>query len=56
MSMEWVLQAIDEVDDAVGAIKHCWLGLAAEMRLLLDVGAAAAGFRAALRAALAARP
>ena len=54
--MEWVLQAIDEVDDAIGAIKYGWLGLTAEMRLSSDVGAAAAGLRAALRAALATRP
>jgi FKBP-type peptidyl-prolyl cis-trans isomerase FkpA len=28
--MEWVLQVADEVDDAIGALRHTWLGLAAE--------------------------
>ena len=35
--MEWMLQVVDEIDDAVGALRHCSLGLAAE------IGLAAAG-------------
>jgi len=33
--MEWVLQVADEVDDAVAAIRHRWLGLHGEMGALL---------------------
>jgi hypothetical protein len=28
--MEWVLQVVDEVDDAIGALRHTWLGINAE--------------------------
>ncbi len=35
--MEWMLQVVDEIDDAVGALRQCSLGLAAE------IGPAAAG-------------
>jgi hypothetical protein len=35
--MEWMLQVVDEIDDAVGALRQCSLGLAAE------IGLAAAG-------------
>ncbi|HEX4151195.1 MAG TPA: hypothetical protein VHY75_03205 [Steroidobacteraceae bacterium] len=27
--MEWVLQVVDELDDAVAVLRHRWLGLAA---------------------------
>jgi hypothetical protein len=36
--MEWMLQVVDEIDDAVGALRLCALGLRAEIGLL------AAGF------------
>jgi len=41
--MEWVLQIADEVDDALGALRHGWLGLAAEIGALMlaSVGIAA---------------
>jgi hypothetical protein len=29
--MEWVLQVVDEFDDACGALRHGWLGLNAEI-------------------------
>jgi len=29
--MEWMLQLIDELDDAFGALKHRWLGLRTEI-------------------------
>jgi len=45
--MEWVLQVADELDDALGALRHGWLGLVAEIGALLlaglGIGAAVAG-------------
>jgi len=45
--MEWVLQVADEFDDAYGALRHGWLGLAAEVGAailaVLGVGAELAG-------------
>jgi hypothetical protein len=35
--MEWMLQVVDEIDDAVSALRHCSLGLAAELGLLASV-------------------
>jgi hypothetical protein len=32
--MEWMLQVVDEIDDAIGALRQCSLGLAAELGLL----------------------
>jgi hypothetical protein len=44
--MEWMLQVVDEIDDAIGALRLCCLGLAAEIGLAvaggLGVGAIAA--------------
>ncbi len=37
--MEWVLQVVDEFDDAVGALRHGWLGFHAEIGALLLAGA-----------------
>jgi hypothetical protein len=48
--MEWMLQVIDEIDDAVGALRLYYLGVAAEIGLL---AAAALGI-AAIFAAIAA--
>jgi len=33
--MEWVLQMVDEFDDAVGAIRHGCMGVTAEVGMLL---------------------
>ena len=45
--MEWVLQVVDELDDLLGALRHGWLGLTAELGALslvgLGIGAAVAG-------------
>ena len=37
--MEWVLQVVDEVDDAFGLLRHHWLGLAAELGSPILAGA-----------------
>jgi hypothetical protein len=49
--MEWMLQVADEIDDAVGALRHCWLGAAAEFPAL-PAGSVAVGAFAAICAAL----
>ena len=36
--MEWILQVVDEIDDAVGALRLCSLGLAAEIGLVAAGG------------------
>ena len=36
--MEWMLQVLDEIDDAVGALRLCCVGLAAEIGLLVAGG------------------
>jgi hypothetical protein len=45
--MEWVLQVVDEVDDALGALRHGWLGLnagfTATLAALLNIGRRAGG-------------
>jgi len=45
--MEWVLQLADEFDDLLGAVRHGWLGLTAELGALslvgIGIGAALAG-------------
>ena len=52
--MEWVLQAVDEFDDAIGALRHGWLGLHVEIGALLFAGS---GFGAVVAApALGAEP
>jgi hypothetical protein len=33
--MEWMLQVVDEIDDAVGALRLCSLGLCAEIGLVV---------------------
>jgi hypothetical protein len=32
--MEWVLQVMDEIDDALGALRLCSLGLSTEIGLM----------------------
>jgi hypothetical protein len=36
--MEWMLQVMDEVDDAIGALRLCCAGLAAEIGLVAAGG------------------
>jgi hypothetical protein len=54
--MEWMLQVADEIDDAVGALRLCSLGLAAEIGLAvsgtLGIGAIAAAIAAGAEAEL----
>jgi hypothetical protein len=33
--MEWMLQVVDEIDDAIGALRLLFLGLAAEIGLVV---------------------
>jgi hypothetical protein len=33
--MEWILQVVDEIDDAIGALRLCSLGLAEEFGLVV---------------------
>ena len=33
--MEWVLQVVDEIDDAIGVMRHGWLGIHAQIGVLL---------------------
>jgi hypothetical protein len=46
--MEWMLQVVDEIDDAIGALRLCSLGLCAEIGLALagglGIGAIGAAF------------
>ena len=46
--MEWVLQMIDELDDVIGAMRQGWLGLHAQIELLLGGAAAVAALTTAL--------
>jgi hypothetical protein len=46
--MEWVLQAVDEVDDVVGALRLYALGFNAEFGLVVASSAAASAVYAAL--------
>jgi hypothetical protein len=47
--MEWMLQVVDEFDDALSLIRHGWLGLIAEVGALvlwaLGIGVALVGPR-----------
>lgn len=46
--MEWVLQVIDEVDDAIGALQHGRLGLNAQVGVLVGIAVVGAVGGAAL--------
>jgi hypothetical protein len=46
--MEWVLQVVDEIDDAIGAMRHRCVGMAAELGILGGSVAAAAVWAAFL--------
>jgi hypothetical protein len=37
--MEWMLQVVDEIDDAIGILRHCWIGASAEFPVFLAGGA-----------------
>lgn len=45
--MEWMLQVVDEIDDAIGALRLCTLGLCADVGLTLaaGLGMGAIGYR-----------
>jgi hypothetical protein len=45
--MEWVLQVVDEIDDAIGVLRHGWLGIHAQIAVLLGAMLAAAAATAA---------
>jgi hypothetical protein len=36
--MEWMLQVADELDDALGVLRHGWFGLVAEVGVLMLAG------------------
>ena len=48
--MEWILQLLDEFDDAIGALRLCCVGLAAEIGLAVAGGLAIGAIGAALAA------
>ena len=48
--MEWMLQVIDEIDDAVGVLRLYSLGLAAEIGLVLAAGVGIGAICAAIAA------
>ena len=48
--MEWMLQVVDEIDDAVGALRLYYVGVAAEIGLLVAAAAGAAAIFGAIAA------
>jgi hypothetical protein len=48
--MEWILQVVDEIDDAVAAVWLCCIGWGAEIGLLLAGGLALVAIGAAVAA------
>jgi hypothetical protein len=52
--MEWVLQVVDEIDDAIAMLRHGWLGAHVQIGKLAGglatatVSAVAAGFKGRL--------
>jgi hypothetical protein len=54
--MEWMLQVADELDDVIGALRLCGVGLRAELGLLvagsLGIGAVGAAVAAGAQVAL----
>ena len=54
--MEWMLQIVDEIDDAIGALRLCSLGVAAEFGLVaagcLGIGAIGAAVAAGAQISL----
>ena len=41
--MEWILQVVDEIDDAIGVLRHGWLGMHAQIVVFLAAVLAATG-------------
>jgi hypothetical protein len=54
--MEWILQVIDEIDDAIGALRLCSLGVGADIGLMvagsLGIGAICAAIAAGAEVSL----
>jgi hypothetical protein len=52
--MEWVLQVVDEIDDAIAALRHGWLGAHGHIGMLAAALAAAmaSAFAASLKVRL----
>ena len=54
--MEWMLQVVDEIDDLIGALRLCLVGMAAELGLIvagaLGIGAIGAAIAAGAEIAL----
>lgn len=48
--MEWMLQAVDELDDAIGALRLCYVGFSAEIGLLVAGGLGIGGIGVAVAA------
>ena len=53
--MEWMLQVVDEFDDAVGALRQYALGLQADVGLMVARGVSAGVSAGAIYAAIVAR-
>jgi hypothetical protein len=50
--MEWVLQVVDEIDDAIGVLRHGSLGIRAQIGVLLAAMLTAAAATGTAGAAL----
>jgi hypothetical protein len=48
--MEWMLQVVDEIDDLIGALRLCLVGMAAELGLMVAGGLGIAAIGAAVAA------
>jgi hypothetical protein len=48
--MEWMLQVVDEIDDAIGALRLVTIGLAAEIGLVVAGGLGIGAIGAAIAA------
>jgi hypothetical protein len=48
--MEWMLQVVDEIDDLVGALRLCLVGMAAEVGLVVAGGLGIGAIGAAIAA------
>jgi hypothetical protein len=48
--MEWMLQVVDEIDDLIGALRLCLVGMAAELGLIAAGGLGIVAIGAAVAA------
>jgi hypothetical protein len=48
--MEWMLQVVDEIDDLIGALRLCLVGMAAELGLIVAGGLGIGAVGAAIAA------